>query len=171
MFHSSRSGQALLESIIAGSILTIGFLGLLALLARSISVNRVVADNYVGTYLAVEGIEVVKNVIDANILHGSAWSDGLANQDYEVEYNTCSSGHFPCAFPIYNDDHFLAFDPDTNLYSYHGSRETTYKRKVSVHVEDDEITVNSRVSWISRGGGTFQINLEDHFLNWRPRPS
>ena len=167
MVHGSRfviqerTGQALLEAIIAGSVLTVGFLGLLALLARSLSVNRVVADNYVGTYLAGEGIEVVKNMIDANILQGRPWNSGLRDGAYEVEYNSRSLTP--------SRDRFLSFDPVSNLYGYGASRETSYTRAVSLSlIGADEISVNSLVSWTTRGGGNFQINLEDHFFNWRP---
>jgi len=64
---------------------------------------------------------------------------------------------------------FLSFDPATNLYSYEGSRDTSYVRKIFVTlVGPDEMAVNSVVSWTSRGGGSSEINLEDHFFNWRP---
>ncbi len=156
-----RRGQALLEAIIAGGVLTVGFLGLLALLARSLSVNRVVADNYVASYLAAEGIETVKNMIDANVLQHNAWNNGFRDGVYEVAYDSRSLTP--------SQGRFLSFDPATNLYSYEGSRDTSYVRKIFVTlVGPDEMAVNSVVSWTSRGGGSSEINLEDHFFNWRP---
>ena len=89
----SRTGQILIEAIIALSALTIGFLGILALLSSSLSLNRVISDNYTATYLAAEGIEVVKNAIDRNYIlqaGGSLvpWNNNLSEGTYEVEYDS-----------------------------------------------------------------------------------
>ena len=160
---SRKEGQALIESIVAASILTVGFLGLLSLLARSLSVNRVVADNYIATYLGAEGIEVVKNIIDTNILQHRPWNQDIDQGNYEVEYNSRSLSS-PFA------GRTLFFDPVADLYSYNdqGTVATPYTRKVSIELLDDEIRVISHVSWVTRGGGTSAIDLEDHFYNWRP---
>jgi len=53
--------------MIALSILVFSFLGLWGLLARSYAITRIVSDDYIGTYLAAEGIEIVKNLIDYNV--------------------------------------------------------------------------------------------------------
>ena len=160
----ARSGQALIESIVAASMLTVGFLGLLSLLARSISVNRVVADNYVATYLGAEGIEVVKNVIDANILQSRPWNAGITQGDFEVAYDSRTLGT-----PF--TSRTLFFDPVADLYSYdaQGATATPYVRGISIEfLGSDEIRVTSRVLWTTRGGGNSAIALEDHFYNWRP---
>ena len=157
----ATQGQALVESIVAMSVLTVGFLGLLALLARSLSAERVVADNYIATYLAAEGIEVTKNIIDANILQRLPWNAGMSDGDYEVDYASRSLMSYSARA--------LSFDPVARLYSYHGSVPTPYVRKVSVAlVGPDEMQINSKVMWTTRGGGSSEINLEDHFYNWRP---
>ena len=59
-------GYVLVESVVAMTIVVVGLLGIFSLLSQSLSLNRVVGDRYVGTYLAAEGIEVVKNIIDNN---------------------------------------------------------------------------------------------------------
>lgn len=161
ILHSRRKGQALLEALIAGSVLTVGFLGFLTLLARSLSVNRVVADNYVATYLATEGVEVVKNIIDTNILNNRPWNTGFANGDFEVEYDSRSLTP--------STERILSFDPGTHLYGYGELLETPYTRTVSISlVGSEEIAAHSVVSWSGRGGGAFEIDIEDHFFDWRP---
>lgn len=159
--YQNRNGQALVESIIALSVLTVGLLGIITLLSQSIGLNRSVADSYAATYLAAEGIEVVKNIVDMNRIQGRAWNDGLANGTYEVVYNGTSL--------MANQDRFLRYDPATNLYSYSGSLETPFKRSVTItRVSDDELRVVARVTWTTRGAGSFEIILEDHFFKWRP---
>ena len=148
------------------SVLTIGFLGVVTLLSKALGLNRVVADNYIGTYLAAEGIEVAKNILDTNLIQKTSWSQGFSDGDYEVDYQSTALQPY--------QDRTLSFDGGTGHYAYQeGYTPTSYKRKVTVKliadagVQVNEIQVNSEVSWITRGGGTFSINLEDHFFNWR----
>ncbi len=160
MKSSSRDGQLLIESLIAISLLIVGFLGVFSLLSRSISLNRVAADNYTGTYLAAEGIEVARNIADSNAIQHRPWNAGFASDNYEVEYNSVSLAP--------NQDRFLFFDPGSNTYSYSGTSQTNFKRVLKISlVSPNEIEVHAIVSWTTLGGGSFQINLEDHFLNWR----
>lgn len=157
----SRSGQTLVESIIALSALTVGLLGIIALLSQSFGLNRSVSDNYAATYLAAEGIEVVKNIIDANQIQGRAWDSGLADGAYEVQYNS--------TVLLPNQDRFLRYEPATGLYSYAGSQATPFKRTVAVtHISGDELRVVAKTAWSTRGAGNFEIVLEDHFFRWRP---
>ena len=44
---------------------------MLSLLSNSIALNRVVNDQFIANYLAMEGIEVVKNIVDGNIIQGN----------------------------------------------------------------------------------------------------
>ena len=160
MKPNNRAGQLLIESLISVSILIVGFLGIFSLLSRSISLNRVAADSYTGTYLATEGIEVVRNIVDANAIQKKAWNAGFANGDYELEYSSVSL--------VPNQDRFLFFDPGNNTYSYGGTSPTNFKRLIKIlFVSSNEIEVNAIVSWTTRGGGSYQVNLESHFLNWR----
>lgn len=157
----SRRGQALVEALVAISILTTGFLGILTLLSRSLSLNRVVSDNYTATYLAAEGVEIVKNLIDNNRIQEKPWNDGFANGDYQAEYNSLSLSAWNGAT--------LSFDPSINLYTYSGTQLTNFRRRISIELppgSTDELIVNSVVSWTTRGGGSFEINAEDHFYNW-----
>jgi hypothetical protein len=156
----------LLEAIVALGVLTVGFLGVLTLVNRSIGLNRVVADNYTGNYLAAEGIEVVKNILDRNVIIGASWNAGVAAGCYLVTYDSrllsvpsaCGVGGAPQ----------LRFDSVSKRFSYAGSVVTNFRRVISVaQVGADELRVNSTVSWQTRGG-SYQVILEDHFLNWRP---
>ena len=153
----------LVEALVALSILVVGLLGIVTLLARSLGLSRVVADNYVGMYLASEGIEVAKNILDGNVINRRAWNHGFADGAYEVDYASQSLA------PIFGAPRTFSFDPATHLYSYGAGTETSFRRTVGVRlIGGDQVAVSSTVLWETRGGGTFNIVLEDHFLNWRP---
>jgi hypothetical protein len=153
-------GQALVEAIIAIGVLLVGFMGVFTLLSQSLGLNRVVADNYTATYLAMEGIEIVKNLIDSNAIGARPWTSGLADGDYEVQFDSTSLSA--------SQNRTLSFDPNQKLFGYNGSRPTAFTRTVTLaKVNANELRVTSNVAWTTRGGGSFNVNLEDHFYNWR----
>src|SRR3989344_3384292 len=180
------SGQVLIEAMVAISIVTVGLLGIFSVLSRSLSLNRTVADNYVAANLAAEGIEIVKNIVDGNVLKIQnstmvPWNLGVTNGVYVVNYNDnslSSSILENCdADSIKNNASFaMTFNSDNGLYTHDtanqdiGISATNFKRVVCVDTSDDgnEIKVNSIVTWTGRGGAEFDINLEDHFYNWTP---
>lgn len=162
----NKKGQALVEVLVAVSILTIGLLGIVTLLSRALSLNRVVADNYTATYLAAEGIEVAKNIIDGDVAQGK-W--GSTSGSYELDYRSAVFSK------PYDRSDTLLFDPDTNTYSYCAGAcanpvQTPFSREVQITPLGDgtsEIRVNSRVTWTTRGGGESKVDLEDHFYRWK----
>ena len=152
------------EALVAITVLMVGFMGSIALLSRSLSLNRIIADEYVGTYLAAEGIEVIKNLLDENIINDDAWNNGIAAGNYEVEYDT--------GFPIPSapaTPRKLRYRAANHTYSYVGGGGTVvtdFERTITLtFVSVDELKVVSRVEW---DGGIGTAELEDHFYNWRP---
>lgn len=181
-----RRGQILVESIVAISVASIGLLGILTLLARSLAYNRNVTEKFVAVYLASEGVEIAKNIIDsewASAGGGSAaWNtiqQKFDNGSYELVYDTCvgsppfpgciqgniklSSGYVLSTTP-------LDFDPSLNVYDYSrgnvGSVPTAYSRVVQIKNKPGEIQVTAIVNWQSRGVDE-RVSVEDHFFAWR----
>jgi len=165
-----RSGQSLIEVMMAITMLTVGFLGIATLLSRSLALNRVTANDVTATYLASEGIEIAKNLIDHDVYSSGdgqwgACFTGHGTTDFELDYATrdCSS------LPAYDPSHYLLFNPATHLYGYPADMTgapTIFTRDVKVVVNGPEIKVNSVVYWTGLDGAQGNINLEDHFWNW-----
>ncbi|MEK7546636.1 MAG: hypothetical protein AAB536_00410 [Patescibacteria group bacterium] len=158
----SRRGQSLVEALVALSFLTVGFMAVFSLLSRSLSLNRSSTESYVATYIAAEGIEIARNIVDTNGIQKNAWSYGFSggSGDYEAEYNSRSLSP--------NQDRFLTYNPNSHIYGYGGSIQTPFKRLIRVtFVSQYEMKINSIVFWTGLGGGSFRVNLEDHFMNWR----
>lgn len=150
----------MVESMIALTIVVGGLLGIFTLTSRSVSLNQVITSQYVGSNLAAEGIEITKNIIDKNALQGRPWNEGIVSGDYEVDYLSRSLSAF--------SNRTLLLDPASGLYQYAVGNPTTYLRKITVDViSADEIAVKSLVSWTTRDSAQFEVNLEDHFFNWR----
>jgi type II secretory pathway pseudopilin PulG len=154
-----QRGYLLIESIIAITLLVVGFLGMLALLSNSIALNRVVNDQFIANYLAMEGLEIVKNFIDANVMQGKPWNENINNGDFELEYQSSQLEN--------NQNRYILFDSASNRYSYKTGSQTAFKRTIYIDfVNPEQVKVNSLVKWTSRKG-KFGINLEDHFFNWK----
>ncbi len=156
-----NKGYILIEAIIAITIAVVGLLGIFSLLSRSLSLNRVVADRFVASYLAAEGIEIVKNLIDNNILAGKPWNEGLSSGTYEADYTDTALRP--------DGSRFINLNGETGAYGYSELVPTLMKRRITVGNSPDgeEITVRSRVDWTTRGGGKFDISLEEHLFHWR----
>jgi len=124
--------------------------------------NRVVSDQFTANYLAAEGIEVTKIIIDANTIQCLPWNSGLGNGDFQVNYDSKkleSTLRQP-----------LLFDAQTGRFGYSSGKPTTFIRVVKISINPanpEEIQVNSVVNWVTRSGGKFEVNVEDHFFNWR----
>src|SRR3989338_3633319 len=156
-------GQVLVELMVAISVMVIGLLGIFTLLSQSLGLNRVAADQYIAANLAAEGVEVAKNILVHNVIERNPWNEGLERDgEFGVEYSSI----------VLDDnlsDELLKFDKDSGRYNYTAGDETNFRRVITINnLSEDEIRVNSRVEWRSRGGTSFSINLEDHFYNWRP---
>lgn len=177
--RSSTTGQALIEVLVALGILTLGFFGIFALLTNSIGLDRVVSDTYRATYLAAEGIEIVKNLIDFNIIQGRCIDTDFFNNPnqrfafYTVDYLDRDF----TTFPSRGLGRPLNFDPVNHVYLYQGGLpQSPFRRAVGVFRIYDELTgssvvalrVQSLVTWRKRGGVQGHVELEDFFYNWRP---
>lgn len=182
--HSSpsRSGQSLIEVMVAITMLTVSFIGISSLLSQSIVLNRAISNEATATYLAAEGVEVAKNLIDHDVYAHIAceqgigpcvpvteWGSCFSNRgttDFEIDYTTMDCGALsPFVFP--GDP--LWYHANTHLYNYvgNGGTVTGFTRMMRAHVNGDEITVTAEVWWPGFGGSPGSINLEDHFYNWR----
>jgi Prokaryotic N-terminal methylation motif len=188
--RASRRGQTLVEALVALTILTSGFLGITTLLTKSFQLNRISTNDTQATYLASEGIEVAKSLIDHDVYYGLAtphtddWGECFplgrgASADYEFQYNTIDTlsaiPTCPTAVPAAtaNSTH-LYFDSVNHLYSYNkgvNSVNTNFTRDVKITMPaadyPNEIDVQSIVTWNTNGLSN-TITLEDQFYNWHP---
>ena len=175
----NRLGQSIVEAIVAISILTTGFLGIMTLLTKSFQLNRAAADQTKATYLAAEGIEVAKSLIDHSTYVGIA-SPGHAVGGWgtcfpftgsfyvKIDYQSTDCALLPLsATPMKNQ---IYFNPGTGLYSYNpvGAQSTIFFRDTLVTANGNEIDVKSTVSWNPSALSSQSVTLEDHFYDWNP---
>lgn len=157
---NNRSGQMMVEAMISVTIVVVGLLGIFSLTSRSLSLNQVITSQYVASNLSAEGIEVIKNILDKNVIQQRPWNEGVAPGEYEVDYSSTALNAF--------SGRKLNFDPGTGFYSYAAGNATNYLRKIIIEqIAPDELHVRSILDWTTRDGAAFQIIAEDYFFNWR----
>ena len=176
-----NKGQIMIESLVGITIATVALLGVLALLSQAIGINKDVASEFIATYLAAEGIEITKNIIDTNCARDRAWNTGIRRGSYEFEYDTIATpgGQLPGFLRISVDPNArsinpLFYDSVSGLYSYDpGGTPTPFKRTIQIREDpsglgaDVELGIVSVVEWTVRGGGTEEVLMEAHFFDWR----
>jgi hypothetical protein len=185
ILSNSRRGQTLVEALVALSILTMGFIGIVSLLTKSFQLNRTVSNDTEATYLAAEGIEVTKNLIDHDVYAGFSLGPGddlfgdcfggLSGYFYPIDYETTKCTlNFSHGVPAGADQ--LYYNPTTHIYSFNpaGGVLSNFTRDIKITENFDpvssilvEIDVQSIVTWTD-GGLSNTITLEDHFYNWHP---
>ncbi len=174
--------------MVALFVLTTGFLGIVTLLSQSLYISKNISTETTATYLAAEGIELAKNIIDHDVyqhldcnVQGTGWAQGshdtafTVGRSYQLDYTTCNdlAGRATdCDPQLYNNQNQLLLDPTTGLYGYQSGAPTPFTREVRISsdLSNEELTVQSIVTW-HVGLGTQSVTLEDDFYNWHPSTS
>ncbi len=159
--NKNISGYILIECMVAMTILTVGLMSVFSLLSRSLSSNRVVANRYQATYLAAEGIELVKGIIEDNAIKDLSWNTYLNEGEFETE--------FPGDILEPYSGKVIKFDDTTKSFNYEDGKDTPFTRKIILTFlgSGNEIKVESIVDWVSRGSANYKVKLESHFFDWR----
>jgi len=167
---SKKSGFTLLETMVAITILALVTTGSVVLATNVIKSAEVAKNSLVASYLAQEGIELVRNYRANNVFSGNAWLRVLSTSGGCNTANGCFMdfiGLSPsgCA----SGCPFLKFDDVRNIYIYGGSfPDSMFKRVIKVNPLSGtiEAKITSSVTWNDRfGSHTFSV--EEFILNWQ----
>ncbi|MGC9603212.1 MAG: hypothetical protein ABSF47_01965 [Minisyncoccia bacterium] len=162
-----KRGSVLIEAIVGISLVTIGILGIVSFLTNSSRFYNSSVNNLKATYLAAEGIEVVKNIIDTNYVKGGDRWNPPANGWYYLDSGTTADSLSPIPNPpTPSVAQFVKFDSTSGTYGSTGIN-TIFRRIVNINDAGGYLSVLSYVSW-NENGSQKQVLLEDHFYDWRP---
>ena len=183
---SSESGQVIVESLVAMSIIVGSLMGMLYLSRTAIGLHREIADRIVATNLAAEGIEIVKNTIDNSVLTCDVGGGGASDADWSLaceEWNkdfyqqTQTFGVSYASNGKLDASKILDFDAVSGRYGYDlpsssrrpGSR--SFTRAVTVQNMGEtrqQLRVTALVTWEARGGEE-RVELKTDFYDWRQK--
>ena len=167
IFHREKSGGfALIEVIVAVSLITTGLIAAYTLIVSTISSTTYASHRLTAAYLAQEGIELVRNIRDTNWLQEKDWETGLidlcpSSTWCEIDYN----GNL-----FVGEDHYLNIEDGIGPYGYGGGSEnitTPFERKIYLDgVINDILKVRVIVEWQEKGH-TNQISVMENLYNWK----
>ncbi len=172
MNKQKEKGQAMVEAMVALFVIVIALLGVFTLTTQSLGLNRVAADRYVAVNLANEGIELVKNLLDKNVMDylipGNIWNKYVNSEGFfEIDYNDfglTSISNEGLARPLYFSKDGTGFyrydqqDPQKDIL-------TDFKRIIEIKiVSPNHLRVISKVFWITRGS-PYDFSVQDDFYN------
>jgi len=153
-----KRGFTLLEVILAIFVIMVGIAGTLGIIQQGISYTQLSSSRLAANYLAQEGIEIVRNIRDANWLKMSTWSDGIPSGDWEADYKTQNLTRSYAGTPLNIDSN--------GFYSYFSGSPTKFKRKITVAKDTDILKISVQVEWQERGRNN-QVTVQENLYNWR----
>jgi hypothetical protein len=170
----------LLEVILAITILTLAVGASFVLISQTLTSVSVVQSKLIASYLAQEGIEVVKNIRDNNWLKFQPWDQGLGEGDYETDYDdfNLTECSYPCDYDYDYNLHFLKIS-EQGFYNYDSGNPTIFKRKITISDKEDldkdpekdpeekpdRLKVSVEILWREKGKNQ-SITAQEYLYNW-----
>ncbi len=178
---SKSKAFTLVEALVALSILIVGIISGFILVTKALYNVTIIQDRLTASFLAQEGIELVRQIRDTNYLKqldGQSVDWDYYNNVSLVDGNYIISGNINIgnvklifsSDPSY--DSYLYYHQITGLYDHDSSgSKTSFQRVINIfHINEDEIRVQSIIAWKSRNIifeiGKGGIVAEDHLFNW-----
>jgi len=164
-----NKGFTLVEALIAMSILIIGIISSFILVTRALYNTSIIQDRLTASFLAQEGLELVREIRDSNYINrinnGTGnWNDGLQRGTYRISFENRLE-------KITNSSEAtLYFHDDTGLFDYNstGGVLTSFNRQIEIkQISDHELRITVTVSWQTKGIG-YELQAEDHLFDWLP---
>ncbi|SRR6056297_3546610 len=168
-YKNNNQGFTILEIAVSMTIISVGMLGVLALINQNIKVEDLDKNKILASQLAQEGLEVVRNVRDYNwLIHTTPtdeWKDGIIHDgDYTVDYrsnvNDTPDSISASSTRLYrNSQGFYDHDSD--------GEPTSFSRIIRIDSESSASTsVTCLVQWKDRGN-TYEYVADTVLYNWR----
>ena len=153
------AGFTLLEVLISLAVITICVVGVFALVQQTISLLPVSEQRLAASYLVQEGVEIVRNLRDTNIINGEAWNLGLTSCGAGCEADYLSS-----SLTAWGAGRYL-LDNGT-FYNYSSGSPTLYKRKITINFSTaDVLKITIEVSWQEKTR-SHSIKAREDIYNW-----
>ena len=161
---SKMKSFTLIEVLAAIFLITVGVMAALIVINQTTVFTQVTSSRLVASYLAQEGIEIVKNIRDSNflkihkgIIAEEHWIDGLTGCEGGCEADYDDSG-------LVSADRYLKING--GFYNYDSGIETAFKRKITITPDGSDILkVLVEVSWTERGR-THQVTAQENLYKW-----
>jgi len=148
-------GFTLVELMLSITVMFIGVIAIYGLLSLVIDETAKSTDRFIASQLAREGVELVRNIRDRNLVQATDWLTDMedCNTGCEIDHDD--------PFPSLDASRFLKKDAQ-GFFNYEAGEDTKYKRRIIIAQVADYARVEVEVSWPSNS-----FVIEEHFYDWR----
>ena len=150
-------GFTLIEVLVAISIITVGIVGIYAIIPRIVTITSDNIDKFIASQLAKEGVEIIRNIRDENQLKALVFSSGLINCS-----EGCEIDYYDSLLTSYNA-RFLKIDTD-GFYNYQSGEDTKFKRKITIVQGANVLDINVE---IIRAEEDSFFQVKEKLYDWR----
>jgi type IV pilus modification protein PilV len=166
--NKNKKGFSLVEVLVSLLVLAIGTAGVFFLMTNSLKISKNSKNQVIGSMLAQEGVELVRNLRDNKKLQNPPYDAGTG-VPFSVKVQTDPAN----VKPIINDDDNTAnkLYLTSNLYTHDSSgTPTKFYRTINVSIDGDinaspystrVITTTSFVTWNDAGFTSFPPNIDN----------
>lgn len=156
-------GFTLLEVLIAMFFITVGATAAFVLVQRVATFSLGASQKLQASYLAQEGVEIVRNMRDSNSVKTSKgqttpWSTGLisCSAGCQADYASASLSPYTGSFLLWNG----------SFYSYATGEKTIFQRRITIRMINENLMyIDSEVFWNDRGVSK-SVDVSSRFVNW-----
>lgn len=166
--ENKQRGFTIIELIATIAILSFGILGVYSAFTPFIALNSNISYRLTASYLAQDGLEIIRNIRDNNFVAGRPWSQGLLSCSFgcQADYKTGTSGETPAnQLQSYGAGNFLNLNSD-GFYSYDAGTPTKFKRQITIaQVSTDVLHVYVQIFW-DYNGQSYTFDTKEYLYNW-----
>lgn len=164
MLIKKQKGFSLIELVAVIFIVSLGLVAMISLIVRVFKYSHLVSSKLEASYLAQEGIELVRNLRDSNWLEGSDWDQGIGTGFFEIDYNDLGLSSWQ------GEGRYLKIT--NGFYGYDDpGKEARFKRKIEIQKrtnigdEPDEIQLSVKVLW-EQNQKDYEIEVASRLYDW-----
>jgi len=155
-------GFTLIETIVAIFLLTAGTVGSFSLIQKVTSFASISSSQFVASYLAQEGIEIIRNIRDTNYLKRQVWDKDIdvtgGGGDYRLDYRSEVFPDATCGNYLKHTGSFYLCSTDTT---------SKFQRQIAIEKPaPGKMVVSVQVRWSERGI-QHQVVAQTELYNWR----
>jgi type II secretion system protein I len=168
-------GFTLIETLVALVIFATSITALISVTGSGVANTNYAKNKFIASYLAQEGVEMVRNIRDNNWLFGGrTWADfvdptnGVGHCLTNCEIDSKTLAVTSCADQKGCQLYYDYSNQGDGFYTYSGTTSSPFRRKIMVQNGIDSINqakVTTEVSW-TKGGATYTTTFSEYLFDW-----
>jgi len=169
--NKKNTGFTLVETLVAISILLISIVGPLTIASNGLSSAGLVKEKIAAFYFAQEGVELVRNQRDVNIINGSDWLNNLSTC-FDTKGCLIDPRNITPVITMCDVGGCEALKQNivNELYGYESGVDwiaSPFTRTIKIStINGQEIRLSVEMSWV-RGGSVKNLTIDEHLFNWQ----